>query len=295
MSQKPSFWDRILSVAKDINTTSYYELLGLEPDASADDVREAYYKLVRVLHPDRHARQSRERREALTKVYARIGEAHRVLSNPATRAEYDQGLGAGKQRHSETPKRPLRNPADPSNPQAKKLFEEGQRMFAAGNKKGARSRWELAQQFDRASRAIADALEQLDEADRRRLAPAQRTSSDGSESGGRPPQRRASTRHPLARPVKIRCKSWEKVETVLTRDISRGGMFLRTPKPLEVGTPLVIILKLPDERSLEIDAEVAHAVTKADAGNKDSGMGVRFVDAEAKRQQLEAILARARG
>jgi len=301
MSPTSGFWERILGVAADINATSYYELLGLSPDASADDVRDAYYKLVRLLHPDRHARQSDERRRALTIVYARLGEGYRVLSNPSARAEYDQGLAAGKQRHTEAEKqRSLRDDRDPRNPQAKTLFEEGQRLLAAGDKKGARSRWDLARQFEPGSKAIAAAIAELKEAERQRLAPEQPApvaeTAEPKAADTPPPalkrqQPRADTRHPLARPVKIRCKSWDKVQTLYTRDISRGGMFLRTTKAIEQGTPLRIVLTLPDERVLELEAEVARVVTAADADKRGPGMGIRFLDVDAKRQQLEDILA----
>jgi len=68
----------------------YYEILGVERDATADDVKKAFRKAARRYHPD----VSRERdAEARMK---EINEAYAVLSDPEKRAAYDQ-LGQGWQ------------------------------------------------------------------------------------------------------------------------------------------------------------------------------------------------------
>ena len=161
MSQRQVFWDRILGTAESINSTSYYDLLGIDQAADADGVREAYYGLVRTHHPDRHARESSERIHALTVVYARIGEAYRVLANPAMRQKYDRGLAAGKQRQIESSRRELGNQREPKTAQGIQLFQQGKQALAAKDKRGARARWELALQYDPDSKAIQEALASL--------------------------------------------------------------------------------------------------------------------------------------
>ena len=46
--------DRLHEFAK---TGAYYQLLGIGPEASADDITSAYYTLSRDWHPDRHYRR----------------------------------------------------------------------------------------------------------------------------------------------------------------------------------------------------------------------------------------------
>jgi len=304
MSQGQAFWDRILGTAQSINSTSYYELLGVDVAADSDAVREAYYKLVRTLHPDRHARESAERKRALTVVYARLGEAYRILSAPGSREKYDKGLEAGKQRFSESARRESTDKRDPKTRQGIQLFDKGNQQLAANDKRGARATWELALQYEPDSAAIKDALAGLDEEAAARLAkkkpkaepappepmpPAATAASDPADSDSM--FSREDTRHPLARPVKIRCKDWERVRTLYTRDISRGGMFLRTSKGMEHGTNLRIILTLPDGQVIEIDAEVVRVVTKEKADKKGPGVGIRFLNMDSQRGQLEQILS----
>lgn len=65
----------------------YYEVLGVERNASQDDLRKAYRKLAMEWHPDRHQGDSKETAEAKFK---QISEANEVLSDPEKRKRYDQ-------------------------------------------------------------------------------------------------------------------------------------------------------------------------------------------------------------
>ncbi len=63
----------------------YYQILGVDRNASADDVRKAYRKLAMQYHPDRNPgnKQAEEK-------FKEINEAYQVLSDPQKRARYDQ-------------------------------------------------------------------------------------------------------------------------------------------------------------------------------------------------------------
>lgn len=62
----------------------YYKVMGVEPDASAEDIKRAYRKLARKYHPDVSEDPNAEDR------FKEIGEAYEVLKDPAKREEYDQ-------------------------------------------------------------------------------------------------------------------------------------------------------------------------------------------------------------
>jgi curved DNA-binding protein len=63
----------------------YYKVLGLNKDASADDIKKAYRKLARKYHPDLNPND----KEA-NKKFQQINEANEVLSDPENRKKYDQ-------------------------------------------------------------------------------------------------------------------------------------------------------------------------------------------------------------
>lgn len=62
----------------------YYKILGLDKNASADDIKKAYRKLARKLHPDMNPND----KEA-DKKFQQLNEANEVLSDPEKRKKYD--------------------------------------------------------------------------------------------------------------------------------------------------------------------------------------------------------------
>lgn len=75
----------------------YYDILGLDRKASADEVKKAYRKLAREHHPDMV--KDSDKKGAETR-FKEINEAYQVLSDPQKRQMYDQyghaGVGQGQ-------------------------------------------------------------------------------------------------------------------------------------------------------------------------------------------------------
>ncbi|WWC59928.1 uncharacterized protein I303_102491 [Kwoniella dejecticola CBS 10117] len=64
---------------------NYYELLQVDEDATADEIRRSYRKLALVNHPDKNP----HRIEEATKVFSDLQQAYEILSDPNERAFYD--------------------------------------------------------------------------------------------------------------------------------------------------------------------------------------------------------------
>jgi DnaJ family protein C protein 7 len=69
----------------------YYKLLGLEKDATEEQIKKAYRKHALQHHPDRHAGATEEFKKAEEKKFKEIGEAYGVLSDAKKKARYDSG------------------------------------------------------------------------------------------------------------------------------------------------------------------------------------------------------------
>jgi len=61
----------------------YYAILGVPRDATQEQIKEAYRRLVKIYHPDRNPSPEAE------EMFKLINEAYQVLSDPARRAGYD--------------------------------------------------------------------------------------------------------------------------------------------------------------------------------------------------------------
>lgn len=75
--------------------TDYYASLGVNKDASEQEIRKAYRKLAKDYHPDTHPNDP-----VAEKRFKEINEAYEVLSDKDKRSRYDQ-LGANWQQYSD--------------------------------------------------------------------------------------------------------------------------------------------------------------------------------------------------
>jgi curved DNA-binding protein CbpA len=70
----------------------YYDILSVAPNASAEEIKEAYRRVAFQCHPDR-----RQETEEANRQMRQINEAYAVLSDPIQRREYDLPRGYGRQ------------------------------------------------------------------------------------------------------------------------------------------------------------------------------------------------------
>jgi len=70
-------------------SVDHYEVLGVAKDAGADDIKKAYRRLARELHPDVNGAQDAEDR------FKQVTHAYEVLSDPQSRDNYDRGGDQG--------------------------------------------------------------------------------------------------------------------------------------------------------------------------------------------------------
>ena len=73
----------------------YYEVLGLQKGASADDIKGAYRKAALKWHPDRWVSGTDAEKKTAEEKFKEASEAYSVLSDPQKKAKYDQFGFAG--------------------------------------------------------------------------------------------------------------------------------------------------------------------------------------------------------
>lgn len=81
-----------------VKDTSFYDILGVRPDASDSAIKKAYYLQAKLCHPDRNPDDPNA-----TEKFQKLGEAYQVLSNEHTRALYNaNGMEALNENNFET-------------------------------------------------------------------------------------------------------------------------------------------------------------------------------------------------
>ena len=79
-----------------LSDLDHYELIGLDSNAAAGEIRTAYRAAAKRFHPDALARAGvdADTRSCAGRVFAAIGRAYSVLSDPERRRDYDANLGS---------------------------------------------------------------------------------------------------------------------------------------------------------------------------------------------------------
>jgi DnaJ-domain-containing protein 1 len=86
---------KILSKAEQVDHQSHYEILGVPNNAPKEDIQKAFFALAKVWHPDKLPVALGDVRDACSKVFSKISEAHSTLMDPARRGDYDNALRDG--------------------------------------------------------------------------------------------------------------------------------------------------------------------------------------------------------
>ncbi|HVO30549.1 MAG TPA: TIGR02266 family protein [bacterium] len=107
------------------------------------------------------------------------------------------------------------------------------------------------------------------------------------------PSDRKDQRVPLAARVQIKTEGLEKFIQKFSGDISRGGMFIKTPTPLPIGKEIHLSVVVPGGTHLiEAKAKVTWVRTTTNERGEPPGMGIQFTSlGDGSEAVLEAILS----
>lgn len=92
-------------------TDNYYDILEIPSDADEREIKTAYHRLARSLHPDKAA--TPDVAKAMESRFAQVSAAYNTLKDPEKRADYDRKLAAETKRAGTQPGAPAGPGAPP--------------------------------------------------------------------------------------------------------------------------------------------------------------------------------------
>lgn len=126
---KPEELESLKALSKKLEKGDWYDLLGVDGEFEAGDLKKAYYDLSRRYHPDRFYRRNIEGHEELIEaVFAGINKAYNTLRDSTARRRYDE---AYLKKTGAPRKIAKRKPAKP-----KKPTSSGEVNMNVGRKRG---------------------------------------------------------------------------------------------------------------------------------------------------------------
>jgi curved DNA-binding protein CbpA len=174
---------RALAWSDVIDQATYYEILGVDPWADEQTIKDAFHQFVVAFHTDRHlptdrgpvgayAAADEEFYSSLRRVFQRGTEAYRVLRDPELRLRYDAGLAKGRLR---LPKEQIPSLPNTSSQPGQRLDElarsggaklcaqKADKLLGLGDLTGALRELERALQYDgNANSGLSERIEALE-------------------------------------------------------------------------------------------------------------------------------------
>ncbi len=133
MSEHEEIKDKIDAKYEEIQDANYYEVLGLDREADTDEIRTQFRSLAKKWHADKYSASELgdEHKQKLQAIFSEINNAHRALSDPQDRREYNASLDAGAE--------DIQTVID-----AEHAFRQGKNLLDAGRYEGAHKQFERA-------------------------------------------------------------------------------------------------------------------------------------------------------
>jgi DnaJ-class molecular chaperone len=157
----------IQALAKIIDELDYYQILHLEPDASASEIKKAFHATSRTFHPDANRQLDAEARDECSRISKRVTEAYCVLRDPRRRKAYDARLDSDeglRMQLAEAKAAHARQDAEErqgKTPQGRQFYQKASQDIARGDLASAEQNLRMAMTFEPGSAFFKEKLEEV--------------------------------------------------------------------------------------------------------------------------------------
>lgn len=165
--RKDPFTLHIEALFNKLDQLTYYQLLNVSSSTGIDDIKIAFYRFARIYHPDLHRDKSQNIQEKVDKIFKRMNEAYRVLTDSHQKKMYEIALARGEKRIYATKSSEKINIIAPEAAlrtlDGKKHFKVALSYLKAGNYQLAKLNFQLALSNEGPLPIITNKLKEIDE------------------------------------------------------------------------------------------------------------------------------------
>ena len=144
-----------------VEDLDYYQLLEVQPRASAGEVRTAYHSVARRFHPDRLRAHGDDAVTMAERIAKRVSEAYAVLRDPRRRRLYDRQLGSDGERRLALVSGGAQADRQVSEPNGKRYIALANQDLAREDWKGAQRNLQMALTFEKDNAWVKETLADL--------------------------------------------------------------------------------------------------------------------------------------
>lgn len=152
----PVFQIEAQALAQILDELDYFQILKVEQDATASQIKQAYHRESRTYHPDRYfSMPEGDFKKAVTRIYRRINEAWVCLRDPRKRTQYLQDVTGPDRAHklrfteeAEQEEKRTREAEHGLTPRGRAIFQQGLVELHSGRMQQALQSFRLALSFE---------------------------------------------------------------------------------------------------------------------------------------------------
>jgi DnaJ-class molecular chaperone len=89
---EPELKKEVIALSKIIDEMDYYQILKIGQKAFTEEIKRAYFMQSRIYHPDKFFNEDPALLEMVTKIFKRVSEAYKVLSDNKKRVAYFKAI-----------------------------------------------------------------------------------------------------------------------------------------------------------------------------------------------------------
>jgi curved DNA-binding protein CbpA len=163
------FKREINSISKVIDDLDYYQILKIDQMAFDEDIKKAYFEESRIYHPDKYFNEPPEIQDKINKIFKRICEAYKVLSDQDKRALYTKLIsGPDRKKYLRFDLRLLKTETEKkedegTSPLAKKYYKMAKTAFQNKDYKAAKINLKLALQIEPENHTFQEKMKEVED------------------------------------------------------------------------------------------------------------------------------------